>query len=176
MSTPVYTVGGQPVSNTSCGQVIEFDVPGYEQAWVIVAQDGRITFDGPMPLPMQPYQLRCPQDVGNFQVAAYALVNGSRGNLIGATRIQVSAAPVSPGPTGSLPITPLTPSGTPPPMGQPHYTPPMILETGGPGTTFIEEPEAEEPGFFASLDLTTVALIGVAALVVLPPLLSRRRG
>jgi hypothetical protein len=168
MTNPVYTVNGQPVSRVSCGQTIGFDVPGYSQAWVIVAQNGQTTFDGPMSLPMPPYRLRCPDDVGDFQVAAYELVNGQRGNVIGATRITVDAEQVQMVPA---------PNGTPPPMGQPLYAqPPQIIETiggGGPPLQFEDEP-APEPGFFASMDLTTVALLAIGALVVLP--LLRRKG
>lgn len=174
MSSPIYTVGGQPAPTAVCGEVIGFDVPGYPQAWIIVYQDGRSTFDGPMNLPMSPYALRCPNDVGFFQVAAYEIVNGQRGNVIGQTSIRVTAPsqPI-PGqlPPGNTLVPSPVPGSTPPRMGEPPY----IIEGGVPyGPTFENEPEPES-GFFG-MDSTTLALLALGALVVLPPLLSRRKG
>jgi len=184
---PLYTVNGRPTAEAWCGQgpgaigtTIGFDVPGYDRAWIVVAQDGRITFDGPMDLPMPLYTLRCPEDLGLFYTVAYDITaQGTRGNRIGQTQINVKVVP-GPSPSGGpsgVPNPVPAPNGTPPPIGQPLYVPPQIIETGSrPGPTFYEEPEPEQAGFFANVDLTTVALLALGALVVLPPLFSRRRG
>lgn len=170
---PQYTVNGTPVSQTTCGTVIGFDVPGYNRAWIIVSQDGHVTFDGPMDLPMPLYRLRCPEDIGFFQVAAYEVINNNvRGTVIGQTSITVAAsAQTSPLQQPYQPI----PGGTPPPVGQPPYTPllPPADVPGGPPIQFIDDTPTES-GFFSGLDTTTLALLAVGALLVLPPLFRRK--
>jgi hypothetical protein len=174
MATPVYTVSGQPVSEAACGEVIEFDVPGYSTAWVIVEQNGRVTFNDIMSLPMPPYRLKCPDDVGMFTVSANTITaQGGRGNVIGATRLNVTAAAT--GPNTTPPYIPVPPP-TPPPVGQPPYTPPLppVDIGGGPPIQFV--PPVEEQGILGGLDLTTIALFGLAAVVLLPPLFKQRKG
>lgn len=181
---PVYSIAGIPATEGVCGpsggSVIGFDVPGYSRAWIIVAQNGKITFDGPMELPMPQYQLRCPQDIGYFQTAAYEITpGGQRGNVIGATQFTVRDASSVPQ-VLTTPYVPV-PSGTPPPVGTPPYTPPPytpppIIETGGGGPPIqFVEPPPQESGIFGGMDLTTLGLIAIGAFVVLPPLLRRRR-
>lgn len=177
MANPVYSIAGVPSSEGVCGSsggsTIGFDVPGYARAWIIVAQNGRITFDGPMDLPMPPYQLKCPQDIGYFQTAAYEITpGGQRGNVIGATQFTVRDAMATPTPQ-TPPYVPV-PSGTPPPIGSPPYTPPPIIETGGGGAP-IQFVEPTEASAFGGFDLTTLALIAIGAIVVLPPLFASRR-
>lgn len=178
---PEYTVSGSPTSQAWCGTgpgavgtTIGFDVPGYSRAWIIAAQNGRIAFDGPMDLPMPPYTLRCPDDIGFWQTAAYEITpQGTRGNVIGQTTLNVKTASGTVPGTTAPPGVPPAPTGTPPPMGGTLYTP-TLVETGGDGVTFQEEQEAQQAGF--GLDLTTIALLALGALVVLPQLFSRRRG
>jgi|SRR5215470_4298011 len=174
MSTPVYTVNGQPVSDAVCGDVIEFDVPGYSTAWVIVAKDGNIQFNDIMSLPMPPYKLKCPDDVGLFTVSANLITpQGGRGNVIGATRLNVTAQPTV---VYTPPYVPVPPP-TPPPVGQPPYTPqtpPVDIGTGPP-IQFVE-PETQQASIFGGMDFTTIALIGLAAVVLLPPLFKQRKG
>lgn len=176
MGNPVYTVNGQPVSTVKCGDTIGFDVPGYPHAWVVVAQDGHITFDGPMDLPMPPYTLRCPDDVGFFQVGAYVLTpDGKRGAVIGSTSITVnqSIAPVVVNRSNGG--TPPAPGATPPIIGGTPYTPSQIIETGAPAPPIQFNDTSEQPVGF-EWNLTTIAIAAVAALVILPPLFRKQRG
>src|SRR5262245_37013503 len=186
---PVYTINGNPVSEAICGEsigsTIGFDVPGYPQAWVVVAQNGRITFDGPMDLPMQPYTLRCPDDIGNFQVAAYEITNeGTRGAVIGQTLFTVrSVDQPSPVSTSLQPVqppagAPYAPSsqtapttGTPPPMGQVPYTPllPPVDVGGGPPIQYVGGEVA--PGFFDN-----ISPLAIGALVLVAVFAFSRKG
>lgn len=172
MSQPQYSVSGQPTNDVVCGTTIGFDVPGYQRAWVIVAQDGHITFDAPMDLPMPQYALKCPQDVGFFQTAAYEITpQGTRGNVIGQTQITVRQAPMQ----TTTPQTPTQPTQPTTPGG--GTAPPIIpVGGGGGGIDYTGGGEPTEAGFFSGMDTTTLILLGVGALLVLPQLFQKKRG
>lgn len=173
MANPVYSIAGVPSTSGNCGNVITFDVPGYQRAWVIVYQDGKPTFDGPMDLPMQPYALKCPQDIGNFQVAAYEITaQGTRGGVIGQTSFKVNVAPVA-GPTAQP--TP-TADGGPTQGGGGSEPPPIVpIGGGGPPMQFDGDDQPTEAGMFG-LDTSTLVLVGIGALLVLPQLFKRKKG
>lgn len=166
---PVYTINGQPVHNAKCGDLIGFELPGFREAWINVNQDGHVTFDGIMSLPMQPYVLKCPNDVGYFVTTAYEISpSGTRGVLIGQTDIMITdISGLQPGPV--LPTQQTVqpspaPTGTPPPMGQPLYTPLAPIDQGGGGPPIqFTQPTEEQPGVFAGLNLPTIALLGIGA-------------
>src|SRR5262245_35840777 len=179
MGSPTYFVDGRPATEAWCGETsgstITFDIPGYDRAWVTVTQNGAVTFDQPMALPMPPYTLRCPEDVGFFFVTGYELTpDGRQGNPIGQTSLTVRGVSETP---SDKPVTriltippapaPPAPTGTPPPMGKPLYLDGGSGGDGG-GVTFRSEPEPPSTG----LDLTTIALI-VGAVLILPRLLKK---
>lgn len=180
MSNPQYYVNGQPTSEGVCGEsvgtTITFDVPGYNRAWIIVSQDGRFTFDGPMDLPMPPYALKCPQDVGFFQTAAYEITaEGKRGGVIGQTQFTVRNANDT-GTTSPPYVPPLEPTAPPAPPSTGGTAPPPIIPVGGggPPITYGDGGGPTEAGFFSGMDTTTLVLIGVAAIFLLPQLMRKR--
>lgn len=131
-----YTLDGQPTSEAYCGanggSTIGFDFPGITRAWVVVAQDGHTTFDGPMDLPMPPYTLRCPDDIGYFQAEAYEITDqGDRGGMLGQTSIAIR--PID----GDIPV--------------------------------------QQASLFG-LDMSTVGMLALGAIVILPTLFHRKRG
>lgn len=177
MGQPVYAIAGVPSTSGKCGDTITFDVPGYQRAWIVVYQDGRPTFDGIMDLPMPPYALKCPQDIGNFQVAAYEITaQGTRGGVIGQTSFTVTAGlqpQQQPQPTAQP-----TDDGTSTPGSGGGSTPPPIVPVGG-GTSPIDfvpgDSETTEASMFG-MDTITLVLLGIGALFVLPQLFRSKKG
>lgn len=163
-----YLVNGEPVSSVLCGETITFDVTGYPRAWIIVAQDGQVTFDAPMDLPMPAYKLKCSDDIGYFQAAAYAITpQGGRGNVIGTASLNVRPASAQPSTPTLTPTTPSEPGITPGGSGGTVE----IHDTGGPPIEFTQGDVAAQ-----GVDFTTVGLIALGALIVLPALFKKGKG
>lgn len=89
---PHYTVDGYPATQVLCvaDNPIGFDVPGYGRVWLTVAQNGIMTYDGPMDLPIANYLLRCPEDIGFFQADAYTITEmDERGEYLGQATLEI---------------------------------------------------------------------------------------
>lgn len=82
---------GQEITQAVCGDVIGFEVDGHTEIWLIESKNGQEIYNDAFITPMQPYQLRCPEDVGNFTAAAYqrASAGADPGPLIGYASITV---------------------------------------------------------------------------------------
>lgn len=82
---------GNPIATAVCGSTIGFNVPGYNQIWLEVRQNGNLTFDGPFNVPMRAYPLNCMTDIGQFEATYYESVAGNKGSLIGRATLNVTS-------------------------------------------------------------------------------------
>lgn len=87
---------GQAITQTTCGETIGFDVPGFSEVWLVQTKDGEPQFNGPFHVPMQPYQLNCATDAGQYIAAVYQRAQSGGpdpGPLIGSARLVVQYPP-----------------------------------------------------------------------------------
>lgn len=96
---------GQEITQAVCGDVIGFEVDGFTEIWLIESKDGQMIYNDAFITPMQPYALRCPEDVGNFTAAAYQRASSGPdpGPLIGYASITVLAPGAAGGDGGTDP-------------------------------------------------------------------------
>lgn len=70
---------GQQITSARCGEAIGFDVPGYDVVWLIQVQNGAQQFNGRLTVPMAPYPLSCPGDVGQYETHVFELNDAGNG-------------------------------------------------------------------------------------------------
>jgi hypothetical protein len=86
-----YNMNKQPITTIPCGNSIIFDVPGYTLVWLTRSKNGTVDFDGLFRVPIPPYILNCANDVGTYNVTAYAINSDqTKGALIGSTTFTVT--------------------------------------------------------------------------------------
>lgn len=165
---------GSAFCGATSGDTIGFELPGYNRAWITIAQNGNITFDGPMDLPMPPYTLRCPDDVGSFIATAYEIdPSGNKGYATGQGFITVRGPDRLPSTPTTTPHAPTAPGITPGGSGAPATQTPQLIEVM---TSAPDLPRPIEANMFGNMDFSTIALLAIGAMVILPPLFRKKGG
>jgi len=144
-----YLKNGQPVTTLYVGDVMTFNVPGYNQVWLDQYQNGNLQFSGPMNLPMPPYTLLS-RDVGTFTASVFQLSpSGKRSDSIGTDTVKVVATALpSQAPTYAPPViqSSLAPAYSNPTAGGGEMRLPSGIATpsqpapGAPGPTMVVQP------------------------------------
>jgi len=101
---------GQAITEATCGDTIGFDVAGFSEVWLVQTKNGEPQWNGPFNVPMQPYQLNCATDTGEYIAAVYerAQSGSDPGPLIGSARLIVNYPPAGGGGGGTDPENTLT--------------------------------------------------------------------
>lgn len=172
-----YNSAGAPIVSIQCGQQYTFNVPGYSEVWLTQSKNGNPGYNGPLPVPMNPYTANCGTEVGTYVNAVFTVDRSGGvakpGQPLGTVTFQVLPPATGPAagqggsfnPTGTSTTTAAT--GAPAPAASPTSAPVVVSGGGYVPPDFGSGPAPAPAPAAGGLDTSTLLLVGALALGVL---------
>lgn len=158
-----YNSQGQPISSIPCGQPYTFNVPGYNQVWLVQTHNGVSQYNGILPVPMAPFTANCSSEPGVYNAMVYTVVNGQQGQYIGSTSLSVLSNALAPT-SSAAPNAPASAAGGGTVTTTSTTTTSTAAGTSGGGASTVAQPIAMATAPASGITLTPTMMLGLGLL------------